>query len=179
MSKLQLMSQFLLDNFYDKKFSNNKLKYINQIVIATVITLLILLSLNVLPNDVVIASIGASLFMIFAVPHKNISRSKYVLGGYAVGCLVGVLCFALEHTDFVANSILLYNYEDELFGALAVGLTMFLMVVFQVEHPPAAAFSLGLVLHPWTWMTVIVTFFALTLALAYRQVCRHWMIDLI
>ena len=99
--------------------------------------------------------------------------------GLLLDLFCGLLCYELRHSAWVTNSILLYGHEDEIFGALVVGLSMFLMVTTQSEHPPAAAFSLGLVLHPWTSRTIIITFMAILLALMYRKLFSKFMIDLL
>jgi CBS-domain-containing membrane protein len=45
-----------------------------------------------------------------------------------------------------------------IFGGLATGIAMFLMVMTRTEHPPAAALALGLVLNEWTAITLLVVF---------------------
>jgi CBS-domain-containing membrane protein len=42
------------------------------------------------------------------------------------------------------------------FGALAVGLAIFVMVITDTEHPPAAGLALGLVLDEYNHMTAVV-----------------------
>jgi len=42
------------------------------------------------------------------------------------------------------------------FGALAISVAMFTMVVTRTEHPPAAALALGLVLNEWDLLTLVV-----------------------
>ena len=62
------------------------------------------------------------------------------------------------------------------FGALATGLAMFLMVVTKTEHPPAAALALGLVLNEWTALTLLVVVVGVvTLSICKRMVLPHLM----
>jgi len=42
------------------------------------------------------------------------------------------------------------------FGAMSVGLAIFVMVITNTEHPPAASLALGLVLNEFNYRTVIV-----------------------
>jgi CBS-domain-containing membrane protein len=41
------------------------------------------------------------------------------------------------------------------FGALSVGLTIFLMVVTDTEHAPATSVALGLMLEKWDYLTIV------------------------
>ena len=79
-----------------------------------------------------IASIAASTFIVFAMPHKNCSRTRYVLGSYVVGIIIGGICFFFVHWMSGFGSAILHNYCDEIFAAIAVGLTAFSMVVFDL-----------------------------------------------
>ncbi len=63
-----------------------------------------------------------------------------------------------------------------LFGALAMGIAMFLMVVTKSEHPPAAALALGLVLNEWTTLTLAVVIVGVIgLSICKRIVLPHLM----
>ena len=42
------------------------------------------------------------------------------------------------------------------FGAMSVGLAIFLMVITDTEHPPAAGLALGLILNEWSFLTIVV-----------------------
>ena len=39
-------------------------------------------------------------------------------------------------------------------GSIAVGVTIFIMVILNTEHPPAVGMALALVIHPWTERTL-------------------------
>lgn len=165
--------------YIDQKFYKNKLKYVLQCGLATLAIFATLLSLNILPNDVVIASIGATSFMVFAIPHRDISRERFVIGGYLIGMFFGSICFYLSTFFLTSDNFFLMQYNDEVFGALAVGLTMFFMVILNFEHPPAAAAALGLVIDQWSLRALIVTGLAIFLILAYRHLFKRYMINLL
>lgn len=167
------------NHLIDQKFYKNKLKYILQCSLATLAIFATLLSLNILPNDVVIASIGATSFMVFAIPHRDISRERFVVGGYAIGIFFGSLCFYFSTFFLQSDNFFLMQYNDEIFGALAVGLTMFFMVILNFEHPPAAAAALGLVIDEWSLRALLVTVLAIFLILAYRHLFKRYMINLL
>ena len=44
------------------------------------------------------------------------------------------------------------------FGAMSVGLAIFVMVITDTEHPPAAGLALGLILNEWSLLTIVVVF---------------------
>ena len=167
----------MLSTFFDKKFYQNKGKYITQCVFTTVAILMTLLALNVMPNAVVLAAIGATTFIVFSLPHKESSRTRYIVGGYIIGILVGSLCHVFEHNLFPHHY--LHSYYDEIFGAIAVGLSMFFMVILNLEHPPAAGIALGMVLYSWSLTAVAVTIFAISILLYLRYLMRDSLIDLI
>ena len=63
--------------------------------------------------------------------------------------------------------------------ALAVGLSIFLMVVTNTEHPPAAGTALGIVGHAWSYQVVIfVLLCAIGLAIV-RRLLRSRLKDLV
>lgn len=59
-------------------------------------------------------------------------------------------------------------------GALAIGLSIFIMTITNTEHPPAAGTALGLVAHEWSYQVIIfVLLCAICLAIARRLLKNH------
>jgi CBS-domain-containing membrane protein len=115
----------------------------------------LLLVLDAVTQTVLIAALGASAFIAFAVPLSLHSSPRHMVGGYVVGitsgCLMSYLFTAMDLTStFGANAGII------ICGALATSIAMFLMVVTRTEHPPAAALALGLVLNEWNLLTIAV-----------------------
>ena len=140
----------------DKHIRRKNLKrYSLQCSLAGMVVLILLLVLDAVTQTVLIASLGASTFIAFAVPRSPHSDSRHMIGGYLVGIfagsIMGTLNQALQITDtsFAHASIIG-------FGALATAIAMFVMVVTKTEHPPAASLALGLVLNEWDLMTLLV-----------------------
>jgi CBS domain-containing membrane protein len=77
----------------------------------------------------VIASMGASAVLLFAVPHGQLSQPWPVIAGHGFSALIGVLC--ARHIPHQA-----------LAGACAVGLSIGLMHQFKCIHPPGGATAL-------------------------------------
>ena len=68
------------------------------------------------------------------MPDSITAQARNVIGGQLVGLFFGFL-FSLFPQSSLLYSIILYS--------LAVGTTIFTMVVIDVEHPPAAGTALG------------------------------------
>ena len=117
-----------------RKFRSAWKAYLVQSVVAGLTTLLILLLLN-LEHAVVIAALGASAFIVFGRPFDITARPQNVIGGHMVGFAVGSLCAAIPHLTPVST---LGCY------ALSVGLSIFIMAILNMQHPPAAGTALGM-----------------------------------
>lgn len=89
----------------------------------------------VLPSEAaiwVVASMGASAVLLFAVPHGALSQPWAVLGGQVLSALVGVICQKL--------------FPDQAFTpALAVGAAILVMHYARCIHPPGGATALAAV----------------------------------
>jgi CBS domain-containing membrane protein len=76
-----------------------------------------------------VASMGASAVLLFAVPHSPLAHPWSFAGGHLVSALTGVLCAKLVPDLFAAS-------------ALAVGTAIFLMHSLRCLHPPGGASAL-------------------------------------
>jgi CBS-domain-containing membrane protein len=119
------------------RFRKSWKAYVIQSAVGGLTTFLILLVLS-LENAVVIAALGASAFIVFGRPFDLTARARNVTGGHMIGFAVGSLCALLPQVSTIAT-IGWY--------ALSVGLSIFLMVVFYLQHPPAAATALGVAMR--------------------------------
>lgn len=80
----------------------------------------------------IVASMGASAVLLFAVPHGALSQPWPLLGGHAVSALVGVSCALLVPNELLAAS-------------LAVGIAIGVMHYLRCIHPPGGATALSAV----------------------------------
>ena len=83
--------------------------------------------------SMMIASMGASAVLLFAVPHGQLSQPWPVVGGHVVSALIGVTAWK------VVGSI-------ELAAALAVGCAIGAMHLLRCIHPPGGATALTAVI---------------------------------
>ncbi len=164
---------------FDIRFSVNKWRYLMQCVLATVSAVVVLLVLDSMTNKVVMASLGASCFIAFCVPHKKASSPRLMVGGYIVGIAVGTLFYWIAKTPWPNSMSILHSHSDVVFGGLAIGLAMFVMVVTNTEHPPAASLALGLVLGEWQVLTVVVALVEIVMLCVIKRLFKPKLIDLL
>ena len=74
----------------------------------------------------VIASMGASAVLLFAVPHGQLSQPWPVIAGHGISAFIGVLCAR-------------WVPQPELAAASAVGLSIGVMQQWKCIHPPGGA----------------------------------------
>lgn len=167
----------LLLSRLDPKFLANKRQYLGQCLAGTLIVLLLLMVINIISSELVIASIASTTFVVFVQPNDDRTRVRYIFGGYVIGIVVGILC----HYGLMGNvSVVGWppTLHDELVGAIAVGVSIFLMVIFDFEHPPAASVALALVITEWNvWSVVVTLVFVLGLCI-FRHTFANYLIDL-
>jgi CBS domain-containing membrane protein len=80
----------------------------------------------------IVASMGASAVLLFAVPHGPLSQPWPVIGGHLISAVVGVSCAKLIPDIFFAAPV-------------AVGIAVGLMYYFHCIHPPGGATALSAV----------------------------------
>ncbi len=85
------------------------------------------------PAALIVASMGASAVLLFAVPHGPLSQPWSVLGGHIVSAIVGVSC-----AKFIPNAVLA--------GSLAVGAAIGFMYYLRCIHPPGGATAISAVI---------------------------------
>jgi CBS-domain-containing membrane protein len=162
----------------DRHFRRNDIKrYAMQCGLAGFVVLLLLLVLDAVTQTVLIAALGASTFIAFAVPRSLHSGPRNLIGGYVVGILSGALMGTLNTIIDVSA-----NFDHALMiicGAIAISLAMFTMVVTRTEHPPAAALALGLVLNEWSWLTLGVVLLGVIGLSVIKQLVLPALLDLI
>ena len=164
---------------FDAKFRDNPRRYVEQCLAATVSIFIILSLLDAVTQTVLIASLGASSFVAFTMPHVNAAKPRYLFCGYVVGiiCGVSVSLIGMELTD--ASLTAMAPQSRIAFGAIAMGLAMFVMVITDTEHPPAAALALGFVLNEWDALAVCVVLGGIAGIVVLKEAFKSNMIDLL
>jgi len=144
---------------FDREFRPYWKHYLLQSFFATFVMFVILIMLQ-LQNAVITASIGATAFIIFTMPDNITASPRNVIGGHMLGLLFGELCYLIPHTLWL---------ESALVYSLAVGLSIFAMVILDMEHPPASGTALGIALTGTSWTVGIALISsAVVLSLIHR-----------
>ncbi len=142
--------------------------YVFQSLLATGALLVAILVLT-LQEAVVVASIGATVFIVFATPESLTAQPRNVVGGHVVGILSGALAHMIPHSTFTQSTTVY---------ALAVGLSMFIMVVTDTEHPPASGTALRIAMSGSTLgLAAAIVASAAVLSLTHRLL-RPYLRDL-
>jgi len=116
---------------------------------------------------VIISAMGATAFLVFAMPTAVSAQTKNVIGGHLVGLASGTI-FYLTPLPY------LLEYP------LAVGIAIFVMVALDVEHPPAAGTALAVVVNEVSSLDVFVTIMIGAVILSQcRYYLRHYLKNLV
>ncbi len=143
--------------------------YVFQSLLATLAMVLVLFVLS-LQNAMVVASIGATSFIIFAMPNSISARTRNVAGGHGIGLIFGMTsCLLIPHISI--HPIFMYS--------LAVGLSIFFMVVLDMEHPPATGTALGIASTPLPWKSVIAVISAVLILSFIHMILKNKIRDLV
>jgi CBS-domain-containing membrane protein len=162
----------------DRHFRREDFKrYALQCGLAGLVVFVLLLVLDAVTQTVLIAALGASAFIAFAVPRSLHSGPRHMIGSYVVGILAGSLMSTLATLINVSPTA--DHAVMIIFGAIAISLAMFTMVVTRTEHPPAAALALGLVLNEWSLLTLVVVLSGIVGLSIIKQLVLPALLDLI
>lgn len=104
------------------------------------------------------------------MPKSMVAKARNLVGGHAVGFICGSIFSFLLNGNFVFSNL---SY------ALAVGLSIFLMVVIDTEHPPAAGTALSLSLTGFSLNAFLSIFISVAILAVAHHFLKPYMIDLI
>lgn len=142
--------------------------YLYQSFLAAVVVFIVLLLLTI-EHAVIIASIGATAFIVFTMPRNITAKPRRVIGGHIVGLISGSLCALIPHSSTLASISVI---------ALAVGVSICLMVAIDVEHPPASGTALGVVLTGFTPSVMIAVLTSSIILSLAHTFCKKFLKDL-
>lgn len=153
----------------DANFRENYRSYILQSALAGLALFTVLLFLSIARHAVIVAALGSTAFIVFATPSSSTAKFRNVVGGHAVGIFSGFMG-SLNASGGIHIIALSYS--------LAVALAVFLMVVTDTEHPPAAGTALGIAMSGFSIELGVFTLLsAVALSISHR-ILRPWLRDL-
>jgi len=165
---------------FDRKLKKYLPNYILQSLLATIALTIILYFENIVTDTAIIASLGATTFIIFAMPKYTTAQPRKVIGGHIIGIIVGISCFYFaSFAQNRENFFLTQDITKILIPSLSVGLSIFIMVITNTEHPPAAGTALGIVIQDWSYSTILVILITVSLLSLTKYLLRSWLKDLV
>lgn len=162
----------------DPKLRKSIGNYVFQSILATLICCIMLIFLDVVIPGAIVASLGASTFIVFVAPDTRSAKPRGLLGGQLIGTGVGLICGLLLQWQLLAGLQISARMETAILGSLAVGLAIFLMVIIDMEHPPAAGTALSLVMEKWDIYTIAFIAGASIFLSAVRWALRRYLKNL-
>ena len=138
------------------KFKDLWKYYILQSLLAAVVLFILVFILGD-ERMLAFSAMGATTFIVFAMPKSSAAKTRNVIGGHLVGLACGLI--------FLQTSLPHY-FEYP----LAIGVVMFLMVALDVEHPPAAGTALAVLANEVT-LNVFVT---IMITAVFLSQCRYF-----
>ena len=162
----------------DKSFIKAPKSYLMQSLLSVVTIAVILYFVEVLTHAAIVAALGSSAFIVFAMPRSITAHPRRLVGGHVVGLISGILCYYVFLAGPLAGVVARWEFTTLLVYALAVGLSIFLMTVTNTEHPPAAGTALGIVAHAWSYQVVVFILLSVIGLAIVRRILRGYLKDL-
>lgn len=164
-------------------FSHHKRNFLWQPLLASTFVVMTLIALGGLSHinllDVIgTGSLGSSAFLIFCMPNTLSAKIKNLFSGYTISAFLGILFYLWIHSSLTAGSAT-HHYWVDMAAVVTMTLSMLIMALFRLEHPPAVGFSLGLIVEPWTLHTLLFLFLGIILLAICKKLLHPWLIDLI
>ena len=154
------------ENSIRYKFKKLWIYYIWQSLLASIALFIIVIALGK-DQMVLISAMGATAFIVFALPKAASAQTRNVIGGHLVGLGVGYLFHLISMSYLI-------EYP------LVVGIAIFVMVALDVEHPPAAGTALAVVINKVYPLDVFVAVMVGAVVLSQcRYYLRHHLKDLV
>ena len=165
----------VLDQYIHSKWAH----YVFQCGLAAVSLIFILLVGDTVFKTAIVVGIASSAFTVFVIPDSVAATARKVIGGHFVAGIVGaVISLSIQSTGL--NSLAEETrYFIDIAAALSVGIGIFVMVVTNTEHPPAAGTSLGLVFYGFDWTSMVFILLSALLLSLVRVALRPKMINLL
>jgi len=163
--------------FDGKRFRENYKNYLLLSFLILVSIGLVLL-LHELLGGIIVASLGASSFILFVRPHASSTCTRNIAGSYVCASVVGIL-FSLLHDRLFVLDFAGVDYALVVVCAAAAAVTAFLMVAANLVHPPAAALAVGLSADSDCLRTAAVAIIGVVIFCVIRRVLKKHLKNLI
>ena len=167
-----------LSTFIDREFRANVWRYVLQSLMATAAIAGILFFFDPGSQMGVVTGLGATAFIAFTMPHTRAAMPRSMVGGYVMCMLIAVLFYELSKFEPIVRLHETTAWGWQVFVACGLGTAIFIMVVTDTEHAPAAGAALGIMLNPWTYVTLASVLFGVGLMALLRGLLAPHMLNL-
>lgn len=165
------------------------LHLITQACAAIVFIWLVLFSLGHIAASQIIWAAGASTlasssYIVFCIPKAMVAKPQKIIGAYIIGMLCGegmrqlanLACKTLSTCQMGGSE---YLHVFNAAAGFSVGISLLFMVLFKLEHPPAAGLAVVMVLDIRNLEALIVILSAAIILSLIRIVFNRVLCDLI
>ena len=121
-------------------------------------------------HAVVIASIGATAFIVFSMPNSVTAKPRRIIGGHLVGFISGSFFAIIPHGN-IFSAALIYS--------IAVGVAFFILVITDTEHPPAAGTALGMAITGYSFEAAVAVFTSVIIFALIHYFAEPYLKDLV
>ncbi len=170
---------------FDSVLKGHGKRYVLQSLLAGLSVMAVILALDVIGDPAVVASLGASAFILFVMPSRQVARPQNVLGGYAIGILSGMLALLVADSLPFSADAWEGGWVSAVFGGIGVSAAVLGMAVLNLEHPPAAGMALSLVLgggaviQAETWLHALTAVAGVMGLVVFQQLIHKYLVDLL
>jgi CBS-domain-containing membrane protein len=138
-----------------------------------------LLLQDVLLKAAIVVAVASTACIILIVPDSLAASPRKVVGGHAVGVIVGSFFSAILMIPSVEMAVERFRIVLGVIAALSVGISILGMVATNTEHPPAAGTALGLVVHGWSISAVVFIISGAPALSVVRVILRPRLVNLL
>ncbi|MXX53209.1 MAG: HPP family protein [Dehalococcoidia bacterium] len=164
---------------FDKNLKPKMKNYLFQCGLAILSLIVILMVQSALFSEAIVVSVASAAFTIFVFPDSIASTPRRVIGGQIVAILAGAMFFAILNIPALESAKETMTLMPSVAAALAVGLSILIMVATNTEHPPAAGVALGIVIDPWQWSAIAFVLIGALALSVIRVILKPKMINLL
>ena len=165
-------------NILDRRFPENIPRYMLQAGLAAAAVAGILCTFDAATQMGLVAGLGASAFIAFTMPHTRAAMPRSMIGGYLICITVGIIFHQLAETPGMIRLLQLHDAAWVVLVAIGLGAGMLGMVGTNSEHAPAAGIALGMMLNPWTYLTVAYVLLGVAILSLLRGLLAPFLKDL-
>ena len=153
-----------------RKFSPIHFSYVFSVAIFAFIFMILILTLFKI-EAIHFGALGSSVFAALCFPTLQTSQTRHLIGSYAIAIFIGMLCSYLNSIPTINN----LSWNIALLGSLSVGITIGVLILLSLEHPPSAGVALGFIITRWDWQAPIILFGSIIFLALYRWIITKYL----